>query len=537
MLQGGGGVDPRIDRREVLGRTFAGFHAAIRAIPDELLALVGLADGGAHPRTGGCPAASGSGSGSRSRSSAGPRPRCLDEPTAGMDRRGTGRDTRAHRPTPGRRRRRSCSTSHDLADVETARRPDRDHRPRPARRDRHPLRARRTASAIGAPVPARPAARSRRVRDDPATPRTAVDGLAAAKLAEDGGRYRLDGTAIAGGSLRSHRGAGVPHGQPDRRARTRRRIARGALPRAGRGDARGGGPRPRRRRTTVVPRPALARDPRDRPRWSCASPLVAARPSLATARPPGRRAACSSARVLVIPVDAGRPVDFLLPGVDRASRSSRRASSASASPPPTTGHYGVLKRLGGSPLLAAGADRREDRRGPRRRGRAGRRCSSATASLACSAGVAPAGASPASARRARSCSGRSRSPASGCCSPARSGPRRCSPSRTSCSSRRLLLGGIVLPIDAAAGAAGGARRRAAGRRAERRAPRRARVDSGRRRGPARRSSPAGRVRSRSAAVANVPLGVGQIPGKGEPRLVGTGVQVNAAWLRGGDSNP
>jgi ABC-2 type transport system ATP-binding protein len=114
MLQGGGGVDPRMTAREVI-RLHGGFHAAPRDA-DELLELVGLTavarsryrrlSGGERQRLGLALALVGK-----------PRLIALDEPTAGMD-----VEARAStRGLIGRLRHEGVTvllTSHDLGDVE-----------------------------------------------------------------------------------------------------------------------------------------------------------------------------------------------------------------------------------------------------------------------------------------------------------------------------------------------------------------------------------------------------------------------------------
>jgi ABC-2 type transport system ATP-binding protein len=114
MLQGGGGVDPRMSAREVLG-LHGRFHATPRD-PDELLALVGLEavartryrrlSGGERQRLGLALALVGR-----------PQLVALDEPTAGMDveARAT---TRALLATLRKDGVTILLTSHDLTDVE-----------------------------------------------------------------------------------------------------------------------------------------------------------------------------------------------------------------------------------------------------------------------------------------------------------------------------------------------------------------------------------------------------------------------------------
>jgi ABC-2 type transport system ATP-binding protein len=116
MLQGGGGIDPRLTPREVLG-LYAAFHAD-PAQPDELLRTVGLDDpriartryrrlsGGERQRLGLALALVGH-----------PALAILDEPTAGMDveARAATRDLLARLRLEGMT---ILLTSHDLADVE-----------------------------------------------------------------------------------------------------------------------------------------------------------------------------------------------------------------------------------------------------------------------------------------------------------------------------------------------------------------------------------------------------------------------------------
>ena len=115
MLQGGGGIDPRMTAREVLALHGA-FHRSPRH-PGELLELVGLGEAAARTRYRRLSA------GERQRLSLGlalvgrPSLVALDEPTAGMDVEGRA----ATRELLGRLRRDGVTvllTSHDLADVE-----------------------------------------------------------------------------------------------------------------------------------------------------------------------------------------------------------------------------------------------------------------------------------------------------------------------------------------------------------------------------------------------------------------------------------
>jgi ABC-2 type transport system ATP-binding protein len=115
MLQGGGGIEPRMTAREVVG-LHARFHAAPRD-PDELLALVGLSEAAATTRF---RRLSG---GERQRLSLAlalvgrPAVAILDEPTAGMDveARAATRELLRSLRDDGTA---VLLTSHDLADVE-----------------------------------------------------------------------------------------------------------------------------------------------------------------------------------------------------------------------------------------------------------------------------------------------------------------------------------------------------------------------------------------------------------------------------------
>ncbi len=183
-LQGGGGVDPRLTAREVLG-LHGRFHAEPRD-PDELLGLVGLT-GDAAART------------RYRRLSGGERQRlgialalvgrpeivALDEPTAGMDVEGRA-TTRA---LLARLRDEGVTvllTSHDLVDVERV-------------ADRIAIIDRGQLVALGSPAQLVAEAASVRVRLAGAIPDGDLAGLAAhvgAGVADEGaGRYRIDGAA------------------------------------------------------------------------------------------------------------------------------------------------------------------------------------------------------------------------------------------------------------------------------------------------------------------------------------------------------
>jgi ABC-2 type transport system ATP-binding protein len=189
MLQGGGGVDPRMSAREVL-RLHGRFHAAPRDA-DELLELVGLTDAAARTRY--------------RRLSGGERQRlglalalvgrpvlvALDEPTAGMDVEARA----ATRGLIGRLRDEGVTvllTSHDLADVEKV-------------ADRIAIIDRGVLVAIGSPAELTGASAAI-VRFRLNTVLSAVDqgvlerrigdaGEATRLVEEGGGRYRVEGIA------------------------------------------------------------------------------------------------------------------------------------------------------------------------------------------------------------------------------------------------------------------------------------------------------------------------------------------------------
>ncbi|MFL5726574.1 MAG: ABC transporter ATP-binding protein [Chloroflexota bacterium] len=191
MLQGGGGVDPRMTAREVLA-LHAAFHQSTRPIA-KLLDLVGLGTAQARTRY--------------RRLSGGERQRlglalalvgrpelvALDEPTAGLDVEGRA----ATRDLLGRLREEAVTvlvTSHDLGDVEKV-------------ADRIAILDRGRVVAMGLPAELAAGAgigvRFRLVASIGSTDRTqlenrlrAVDGAAGAALAdESGGRYAISGAA------------------------------------------------------------------------------------------------------------------------------------------------------------------------------------------------------------------------------------------------------------------------------------------------------------------------------------------------------
>ena len=180
MLQGGGGVDPRMTAREVL-RLHGRFHALPRDA-DELLELVGLDGAAARTRF--------------RRLSGGERQRlglalalvgrpalvALDEPTGGMDVEARA----ATRGLIGRLRDEGVTvllTSHDLGDVEQV-------------ADRIAIIDRGRLVAIGAPSELAGSSTSVRVRlDAPLLPPDVADLSArvSAVVVEGGPRYRFDG--------------------------------------------------------------------------------------------------------------------------------------------------------------------------------------------------------------------------------------------------------------------------------------------------------------------------------------------------------
>jgi ABC-2 type transport system ATP-binding protein len=180
MLQGGGGVDPRMTAREVV-RLHGRFHAAPRDA-DELLALVGLPGAAARTRF--------------RRLSGGERQRlglalalvgrpvlvALDEPTAGMDVEARA----ATRGLLGRLRDEGVTvllTSHDLGDVEKV-------------ADRIAILDRGRLVALGTPAELAGSSRSVTFRlDAPLSPADIADLSArvAPVVVEDEARYRLDG--------------------------------------------------------------------------------------------------------------------------------------------------------------------------------------------------------------------------------------------------------------------------------------------------------------------------------------------------------
>ena len=181
----------------------------------------------------------------------------------------------------------------------------------------------------------------------------------------DGGRYRVDGVPPDAACRR-----GARHVVPRRRAAHRRHGDErgqpgGRLPRAGRGGSRGGAgsaahdatgaPRPRTppRHETTVSRPASLP----------AATLAQAGMELRLTARRGENVLVTIvipvvvllffASVSVLPTGTGRPVDFLLPGalaLAVIATSLVNLGIATA----YERNYGVLKRLGGSPLTRGG---------------------------------------------------------------------------------------------------------------------------------------------------------------------------------------
>ena len=189
-------------------------------------------------------------------------------------------------------------------------------------------------------------------------------------------------------------------------------------------------------------RSAWRGDPRQDRDGAAARPLAAARTSLVDDRHPGRRAA-----VLRL---GQRPADGRPAGRSTSSCPGALALAVIATSLVNLGiatayerNYGVLKRLGGSPLTRGGLLAAKMRRRPPRRDRA-RSCCSSRSRRSPRLAAGP-GASSAALRRRASCSGRSPSPASACSWRARSGPRRPSRSPTACSSRSCCSAGSSCP--------------------------------------------------------------------------------------------
>ena len=200
MLQGGGGVDPRMTPREVL-RLHGRFHAAPRDV-DELLALVGLTRAAARTRF--------------RRLSGGERQRlglavalvgrpalvALDEPTAGMDVEARA----ATRGLIGRLRDEGLTvllTSHDLGDVEMV-------------ADRIAIVDRGRLVALGSPSELAGSSRSVRFRLDATLSPSDIAELSTGVgpvVLEDGTRYRLESElltpALLAGLARWCEGRGV----------------------------------------------------------------------------------------------------------------------------------------------------------------------------------------------------------------------------------------------------------------------------------------------------------------------------------------
>ena len=339
MLQGGG-IDPRAQPRETL-RQYGSFHADPRD-PDELLELVGLSavartryrrlSGGERQRLGLALALVGR-----------PEVVILDEPTAGMDpeARATTRAIVADLRAEGAA---ILMTSHDLTDVERL-------------ADRIYVLVAGRIVAAGTPAELRAGVTARlRFRLDRPLGTDEVAGLERALGAIRPGltvQSRRRRRPLPARGSRTGRRARRRPGRLVRRRRAAHRRApdlrwepRGRVPRARRGKRRIG-------RGRAVSRPA---------------PLVAA--TLAQTGMELRLTARRGENVLVtivipvvvllffasvaiLPTGSGVPVDFILPGtlalaVIAASLVNLGIATAYER------NYGVLKRLGGSPLTRAG---------------------------------------------------------------------------------------------------------------------------------------------------------------------------------------
>ena len=338
MLQGGG-IDPRAQPRETLVQ-YGRFHVDPRGA-DELLDLVGLGavartryrrlSGGERQRLGLALALVGR-----------PELLVLDEPTAGMDpeARAVTRSIVADMRAGGAA---ILLTSHDLGDVERM-------------ADRVAILVGGRVIASGTPTELAAGARPRlRFRLDPPLDGDGLAGLGRA-LAQarsgatlvaggDAGRYRVEGVAPDAALIAALAAWCVEADRLIVEIARDRRHPRGGLPRARRRCG-----RPRRR--VVVSQPAGS--------------FAATRVQLVTElRLTARRGENVLVTVIVpavtlvffasagiLPTAAARPVDFLLPGamalaVIAASLVNLGIATAYER------SYGVLKRLGGSPLTRA----------------------------------------------------------------------------------------------------------------------------------------------------------------------------------------
>ena len=531
MLQGGGGIDPRMTAREVAptprrvpSLAPAGRRAALArgtgrgGRPDALPAAVGRRAAATRARAGARRAArSWWPSTSRRRawtSRAGRRPRELLRAL-----RGDGVTV--------------LLTSHDLVDVE--RRPTASRSSTAAGSSRWGRRRSCAAARCAGPLPA----------PTPALPDGRVDSRAAA------GRRRRAGASLADearGPLRDRgRGADRRHSSP---------RSRPGAPSAARSSwSCGRAARPSRSATSSSSA-AAARDVATRDRVVTAAPawratLAMTAMELRLDAPPRRErssrrsccrssCSCSSPRSRSSRRDDRRPVDFLLPG----SIALAIVATSLVSLGITTAYdrsYGVLKRLGGSPLSAAGADRREDPGRPRRRGRPGRAARRASRRSASGWQPGPGGAGRGASWRRGRCSGPSPSPASGCCS-------RDAPGRDDARGRERPVPGLASSSAASSCRSTTCRRRSPrspARCRPRRSPTCCEWPSGRRGAPPWPASLAllavwgvGAVVARGA---DVPLGVGRDPAekrrtpvvgtRGSGGVVGCGERIRTSDLR------